>query len=327
MLPKGNAAVPAKNVILLGWDGTSRTHLRKLLSSGQLPNLQKLIAEGGLVNTQVTTGKTQTKPGWAEILTGGSAPRLGITSNRNYKPIPAGYTVFERLEKAFGHANIATIFLTGKFNNRGAWGPHEICWNCVSRDAVTREKTQWWTKQSVTTTKTRDGKPPVWVAREGEPYLYTSKHVDLYASGLGAAKNVGAQALAALDTRAKGPFFAFIHFEEPDEEGHLYGGSSKEYFEAMKSDDYWLGEIVKKLNDNGIYDKTTIFVTTDHGFEENGFEHRYEPKTFLATNSKRKLGNGDRKDVTPTILEEYGISLKNIKPPLDGKSLFLKQPL
>jgi len=322
------AAVPPEadpgNVVLVGWDGAQRDHVMELLAAGKLPNLQKLSAEGCLVLTGVTTGETQTKPGWTEILTGYSAPRLGINGNRNYKPIPAGYTVFERLKARFGADKIAAIFLTGKINNLGARGPHEICRNCISRDSVTRVKTKWWSDKDVTTVKTKNGKPPTWVSRTGEPYLLTQKHVDLYASGLGPAAKVGERALAALDAYSKKPFFAFFHFEEPDEQGHLYGENSKEFSEGLIEADRWLGEIVKKLETLGVYKKTIVYVTTDHGFQENGFEHFAAPQTFLATNGSKKLKDGDRKDITPTILEGYGLDLKKIKPPLDGKSLFSK---
>ena len=311
------------NVILVGWDGAQRDHLMELLSSGRLPNLQKLISEGSMALTEVTKSATQTKPGWAEILTGYSAKRLRIRNNRYYEPIPAGYTVFERLGKFFGRRNITTVFLTGKINNLGARGPHEICMNCISRGS-THAKTNWWDKKSITTSQTEDGKPPVWARRQGEPYFNTIKSVDSYASELGSAKNVGEQALAALDRYQKEPFFAFFHFEEPDEQGHLYNENSKEYGEAIITADQWLGEIVKKLSALGIYEKTTVYVATDHGMDEGGFEHHNAPQTLLAVNNGIKLKNGDRKDVTPTILEEYGIDLKSITPALDGKSLLSK---
>ncbi len=323
----GAAAAPqekpggVRNVVLVGWDGTQRARLTELLAAGQLPNLKALVAEGSLAATEVTTGATQTKPGWAEILTGYSAPRLGITRNRDYKPIPAGYTVFERLKKLFGPANIATVFLSAKVNNLGARGPHEICGNCISRGSV-HEKTRWWDKKSVTTSETKDGKPPVWVLREGEPYFNTVKSVDLYLTALGPAENMDRKALTALDKYRGRRFFAFFHFEEPDEQGHLYGESSKEYGEAIRTADRGLGEIVRKLKALGLYQRTDIYVTTDHGMDEGGFEHSKAPDTFLATNCRRKLNNGDRKDITPTILDGYGIDLKGITPPLDGRSLF-----
>ncbi|MCX5792229.1 MAG: alkaline phosphatase family protein [Elusimicrobia bacterium] len=322
--PRTDKPAGVGNVILVGWDGAQRAHLMELFSAGQLPNLKKLVSGGGLVFTEVTTGATQTKPGWAEILTGYSAVRLGILDNRNYRPIPKGYTVFERLKEFFGPGNIATIFLSGKVNNLGVRGPHEICINCVSRGSIKHDKTRWWDKKGITTSKTNDGEPPAWEHRDGEPYLNSKGSVDLYQAELGSAENVGKKALASLDKYHTKPFFAFFHFEEPDEQGHLYGENSKEYGEAIKKADHWLGELVKKLDSLGISDKTTIYVASDHGMDEGGFEHFQAPETFLATNGKRKLKNGDRKDITPTILEGYGMDLQGISPALDGKSLFDK---
>lgn len=311
-----------QNIILIGWDGTQREHFLELLSAGGLPNIEKLINEGQLVFTEATTGATQTKPGWAEILTGYSAPSLGIKDNKNYKPIPEGYTIFERLEEYFGTGNITTVFIGGKINNIGSRGPHKICLNCIARDAVTREKTMWWDKSLVSTRVILKNDPPLWVSREGEPYFNSKKNTDFHLTGLGSAEKVGEKALALLSRFHRKPFFAFFHFEEPDEQGHLYGENSVEYGDAMKAADHWLGLIVEKLKTLGIYEKTTIFVTSDHGMDEGGIEHENSPSMFFATNSKRKLRNGDRKDITPTILDEYGIDVKRIEPPLHGKSLF-----
>lgn len=316
----------AKNIILIGWDGAQREHLLKLLSVWQLPNLNKLIKEGSLAYTEITTGKTETKPGWAEILTGYRAERLEIFSNNNYKPIPKGYTIFERLEEFFGSDNILTVFIGGKINNIGSRGPHEICINCLERDPVTRIKTNYWDKKLIITSRTKDGESPRWVKRQGEPYFNSKEATDIHLTGLGPAEKVGEKALAVLEGNYWKPFFAFFHFEEPDEQGHLYGENSAQYSEALKTADYWLGVIVERLKALGIYDKTTIFVTTDHGMDEGSFNHKNAPHTFLATNSKKKLKKGgDRKDITPTILEEYGIDLNKIKPLLDGKSLIVDE--
>jgi hypothetical protein len=310
------------NVILVGWDGAQRDHLMELLSSGQLPNLQKLISEGGLAKTEVTTGETATKVGWTEILTGCIAGGFRIISNFNYKPIPQGYTVFERLKARFG-AGIVTIFITGKLYNLGVRGPHYVCANASPRDPVTRVRTFFIDRERFKG-PTLHGKPPRWVRRAGEPYFNAAKAIDVYEASNGPAGEVGKQSLAALEKYQKSPFFAFFHFAEPDEQGHLYGENSREYGEAIITADQWLGEIVKKLSALGIYEKTTVYVATDHGMDEGGFDHRNAPHTFLAVNNKRKLKDGDRKDVTPTILEEYGVDLKSITPALDGKSLLCK---
>ena len=53
-----------KNVILIGWDGAQRNHMYELLDDGKLPYLSELINEGWLVEIDITTGATHTKPGF-----------------------------------------------------------------------------------------------------------------------------------------------------------------------------------------------------------------------------------------------------------------------
>lgn len=320
----GKRPVPPVNVVLVGWDGAQRAHMRELYDAGELPNLKALAAEGSFALTSVTTGSTQTKPGWAEILTGYSAPAMGIKDNAFYRPIPAGYTIFERLKERFGRG-LKTVFICGKINNLGDRGPHEICLNCQHRDiSAGRAKTFWWDREKITTSKTFDGRPMNWVKREGEPYFNARRALDYYATGLGPADKVTAAALAALKKYRKKPFFAFIHFEEPDEQGHLYGENSAEYGAAMKAADRRLGEILERLRSLGIYDKTVVYVTSDHGMDEGGYEHFKAPYMFLAANSGRKLQDGDRKDVALTLLAEYGVDAAGLAPAPDGKSLAVK---
>jgi len=307
-----------RNVILVGWDGAKRDNVHELLAKGELPNLKSLTQQGRLVNIDITSGKTETKPGWAEILTGYNSEFLGVISNKVYKPIRQGYSVFERLEDYFGK-NITTVFITGKDNNTGARGPHTLCTNCITRDFTTFNKTGWW--EEGTNAPTIDGGERIIEKREGEPYYLTKSALDVYRSGLGEAKNVGKRALELLQTYNNRPFFMFIHFEEPDEPGHRYGETSKEYAQGIITDDYWLGEIIKQLKKLKLYDKTLIYVTADHGFDEGQRTHRHAPYVFLATNDPKVKKNGTRLDVAPTILKRYGFDLQKISPRLDGKSL------
>jgi hypothetical protein len=103
-----------RNIVLIGWDGTQRNHLKEMISRKEVPNLMALAAEGRLVNIDVTTGATDTKAGWSQILTGYVPEKTGVFSNSRYQPIPEGYTVFERLEAFFGPENIVTMAIVGK---------------------------------------------------------------------------------------------------------------------------------------------------------------------------------------------------------------------
>lgn len=314
-----------KNVVLIGWDGVQREHLYEMLEKGELPNLADLIEKGQLVDLTVTTDRTQTKPGWAEILTGYSSDITGIYSNHDYQPIPAGYSIFERLEKHFRESDFVTVFIGGKINNIGARGPHVICSNCLTRYPGTFEKTKWWEEDTAAPARNPE-EERIFEQREGEPYFYTKDSLDVYSVALGEAPNVGREVLEALEKYKGDSFFMFFHFEEPDEPGHRYGENSEEYSQGIITDDYWLGEIVVQLKALNIYKTTVIYVVTDHGFDENRKGHSNAPTTFFATNDRNiKAHKGDRKDITPTILEHFGVDLKSIHPLLEGGSLFRKQ--
>ncbi len=313
-----------KNAVIVGWDGTQLAHLKELLDTNQLPNLAQIINEGSFVEITASTSHTETKPGWTEVLTGYNASNLGIKSNIKYQPIPKSFTIFERFKGHFGKDAIKTIFIGGKENNIGYRGLHEICANCITR-LDNREKSYYWDKKLIKTEKTRDGTPPRWVERKGEPYYYTQWSLDYHKTGLGPAENVGKEVMNSLELFGHDKFLAFFHFEDPDEMGHVYGENSKEYDEGLKKADEWLGSIISKLKELGIYEQTLLVITSDHGMDEDKKSHQKAPYTFLAINNNYKLKpSGDRKDVTPTIYTAFGIDPASFTPALDGNSLLSK---
>lgn len=105
--------IAARNIILIGWDGAQRDHVKECLARKELPQLKKLSSEGALVAIDILR-TTDTKAGWAQILTGHEPEVSGVFSNSRYGPIPKGYTVFERLEEFFGKDNFVTVAVIGK---------------------------------------------------------------------------------------------------------------------------------------------------------------------------------------------------------------------
>ena len=106
-----------------------------------------------------------------------------------------------------------------------------------------------------------------------------------------------------------------------DAAGHRFGENSKEYNDALISNDLWTGRIIAKLKELGLYDKTLVYVTADHGFNEGQKGHSYAPYIFLATNDPLVKRAGMRQDIAPTILDRFGIDLGKLEPPLDGEPL------
>jgi hypothetical protein len=318
--PSPAAEPAAKNILLIGWDGAQRDHVKELLAKNELPTLAALAKEGAMVDIDVVTGATDTKAGWTQILTGYRPRTTGVFGNGRYQPIPVGYTIFERAEKFFDPENIETRAIIGKKGHVDAEGPTKVPFE------------QWQKRQQRQRRIDRqrpglgnvpggrvveeDGKKFVMVP--GKPYFNTKDHMDLFVNGLLENEKVGETALANLEECKDRRFLFFVHFAEPDHAGHRHGENSTEYSEAIQSDDAWTGKILAKLKEWGIYDKTLVYVVVDHGFNEGKSGHAYAPYVFLATNDKAVNRGGVREDIAPTVLKRLGIDLAKIQPPLDG---------
>jgi hypothetical protein len=264
-------------VILFGWDGAQRNHVKQCLVRGELPTLKKMGSEGALVEIDIIDDKTDTKAGWAEILTGYEPEVTGVYSNSDYQPIPRGLTVFERLENHFGPDNFVTLAVIGKGANVGG--------------------------------------------AEGLPYFYTKDSMDLFENSVGPDDVVGPRAIELIEKYKGRQMFFFVHFRNVDSNGHKYGENSQEYTDALISNDYWTGRIIAKLKELGLYDGTLVYVTADHGFNEGGTGHSNAPYIFLGTNDRAVIRKGERADITPTILDRFGLDLSRLDPPLDGRPL------
>jgi hypothetical protein len=115
-----------KNVIYIGWDGAQRDHVKELLVTGELPVLAALSKEGTMVDIDVVTGATDTKAGWSQIATGYAPEKSGVYSNGRYQPIPEGYSIFERVEKALGPDGVDTVAIIGKEGHVDGDPPQKI---------------------------------------------------------------------------------------------------------------------------------------------------------------------------------------------------------
>ncbi len=293
-------------IILIGWDGAQRNHLNECLARHELPALQALIDEGGMVNIDIK-GTTDTKAGWTQILTGYMPEVTGVYSNSKYQPIPDGLTIFERLEERFGDENIFTAAVIGKKGNVDNDGPQKIAYkkgdNLQGGTVVTENGKQF-------------------LQIPAKPYYYSARNMDLWENGLVKDEVVGKRAIELIERHLGESFFFFIHFAEVDANGHASGENSKAYNDALISNDYWTGQIVAKLKELGIYDKTLIYVTADHGFDEGLKSHKDAPFVFLATNDDGVNQPGWREDITPSILDRIGLDLSRFQPLLDGESLY-----
>ncbi|MCX7765738.1 MAG: alkaline phosphatase family protein, partial [Candidatus Sumerlaeia bacterium] len=249
---------PPRNIILIGWDGAQRNHVKECLSRGELPNLKQLGSEGALVAIDINR-VTDTKAGWTQILTGYEPEITGVYSNARFQPIPRGLTVFERLEEHFGKNNFVTVAVIGKKGNVDCEGPQKVLIPKVTqrqgKKAQVAKRAQRAEKQlqriMAMEGKVIEEKGKQYKLIPGKPYYYTRESMDVFINGLMTDERVGSKTLSLLEHYKDKPFFFFVHFAEIDHQGHQHGENSKQYIDALKSADRWLGNIVRKLKELG----------------------------------------------------------------------------
>ena len=115
--------------------------------------------------------------------------------------------------------------------------------------------------------------------------------------------------------REKKPAILFVHVNQPDLAGHVKGYDTEEYNQAIEAVDGEIGAIIQALKDAGIYDRSVILLSSDHG----GFDHLHggitmnEMETLFAVSGKgiRKGGKLEgtmmQFDIAPTIGKIFGI--------------------
>jgi hypothetical protein len=305
------AEEPVRRAILIGWDGADRDRIREYMKAGDLPALQGLADRGTIVSIDILR-TTDTKAGWTQILTGYEPEKTGVFNNWRYRPIPRGYTVFERLKEVYG-PDFLTIAVIGKHNNLGCEGPKMI----PSSGKKKPKKVKDQNKEIKIVEK--EGKK--YESIPGKPYFFTAKSMDVFENGLRKDKKVGTRALELLDQHHHEDFFIFVHFAEIDTKGHHTGEGSAKQRQAYISADTWTGRILERLEELGIADETYVYVTSDHGFDKGQKQHKDAPYVFLATNDPNVVRRGERADIAPTMLESLGIDPSTIDPPLDGHPL------
>jgi predicted AlkP superfamily pyrophosphatase or phosphodiesterase len=308
-----------RNAILISWDGALREHVNDSLKRNQLPNLAHLINEGRMVDVEVTGHVTDTRAGHAQMLTGYDSSVTGVVSNTRFQPIPRGYSVFERLQQAFGKKGIATIMVTGKAMGLGPGEPRLP----VETEAAGPPSNQLNAEEE----KQAHRQEKVRLAGEqnllGQPFHLVKDSLTAWDGDLPRdARGVGQKALTLIDKFGpKGRFFLFVHFGDVDVAGHKFGEASSEYNDALVSLDAWLGHMVAQLTADGLADRTAVYVTADHGFDVGTTRHNKATHIFLASNDPLVVSAGEQRDIAPTVLQALGVDLRTITPALPGRSL------
>ncbi len=63
----------------------------------------------------------------------------------------------------------------------------------------------------------------------------------------------------------KKPRFAAFVYDDPDHVGHSAGHDTPEYYKKLKELDGWIGKTIEAIKEAGIWDKSVVVITSDHG--------------------------------------------------------------
>jgi len=279
-------------VIVFLWDGAQRNHFIEAYNDNELPRVQALVNDGGLLRTDLVINTetckagsgdgydTETGPANPAILTGYGFPETANQDNRSPNPIPAGYTFFERVKVA--HPDVKTGMVTGK-------------------------DFDFW--------------PTV-------PLTNAQQTIDHWFQARRQNDVVADQAIEFLQTYSSSPFFLWVHFRHPDEAGHRYGENSEQYHNQLIDADTQMGRVLDELAALGL-DDTIVLVTTDHGFGEDAHDHEQcisdNKDVWIASNRVHVIGNFDvppyQTAIGPTLFDMFGMD-KEVTPPFASQSLW-----
>ena len=118
----------------------------------------------------------------------------------------------------------------------------------------------------------------------------------------------------------------FIHFREPDTAGHSKGWMSEPYLKAVKVSDDAIGVIVKAIKDAGLWEKTALIISADHGGKDRDHhldipDNRTIP--WICVGPGVKAGLVIEKAVRTYDTAPTALSFLGIAPPaeIDGKTV------
>lgn len=223
------------NLVIVIWDGAQRAHLLEMLSNGELPNLASLVGETGRLLLPAIDSELCAPGSGDGYMTMTGPANSAIATGLGY-PGMANWTNMEP------HPIPDGLTLWEWFHGRD-----------YATGIVSSKDWDFWPISPL-----RNTRPEIdyWkVAKEAQPW-------------------VTGNAVAFIQAHAGERFFLWVHYMEPDEVGHHSGEDSAEYSESLVIDDRELGRLRSELATHGLEEVTLLILTTDHGFEEGGLQHR-----------------------------------------------------
>jgi arylsulfatase A-like enzyme len=249
----------AERVIIISMDGCRPD----AFEPAGAETIKKLIERGAYCAKAETIRPSITLPSHTAMLTGLDFSRHGVTWN-SYRP---GYIVHPTVFSIVNQVGKKSAMLFSKEKFHFLANPACVSW--IYGPPVPNK-----------VPKADDYSDPdqlkELLKKEEENAKKPSKKVETSPGEMMSTADMLARAFAASWPQQKWPL-TFIHFREPDENGHRKGWMGPEYIEGVKSVDKAIGSILETIEKNGGFEKTALIITADHGGSNRGHYRWMEP--------------------------------------------------
>src|SRR5688572_2285469 len=256
LLPLASAASTNHHVILITIDGLAAYNFTD--PKAPLPTLRKLAAEGTVAEGMRVSNPAITWPNHTTLVTGMRPAKHSVLFNGVLTRPGAGMAV--RVDGAKDKSDLVAVPTLYDHLHRGGYRTADINWPCT-RGAKTLDDSFPDVPDQITymTPRLRDeliaGR--FLESTNDAPFRTQSPPV----------KDQIWTAAATHVIRQRKPNFMLIHLLITDSTQHKYGPQSPAAYTAMALADSELAEILRAVDAADIRERTTIFVTADHGFE------------------------------------------------------------
>lgn len=244
------------HVILVTIDGLAAYYLKD--TKAPIPTIRKLIAEGAVAEGMHVANPAITWPNHTTLVTGMRPAKHSVLFNGVLVRPGAGKAV--RVDGARDKSDLVAVPTIYDHLHRAGYRTADINWPCT-RGATTLDDSFPDVPDQVAcmTPRLRDE-----LIAAG--WLEGTNDATFRLQSAPVRDRIWTEAAAHV-LRQRRPNFMLIHMLVTDSTQHKYGPQSPAAYAAIALADAQLADILRAIDAAGLREKTTLFVTADHGFE------------------------------------------------------------
>lgn len=244
------------HVILVTIDGLAAYYLKD--TKAPIPTIRKLIAEGAVAEGMHVANPAITWPNHTTLVTGMRPAKHSVLFNGVLVRPGAGKAV--RVDGARDKSDLVAVPTIYDHLHRAGYRTADINWPCT-RGATTLDDSFPDVPDQIAcmTPRLRDE-----LIAAG--WLEGTNDATFRLQSAPVRDRIWTEAAAHV-LRQRRPNFMLIHMLVTDSTQHKYGPQSPAAYAAIALADAQLADILRAIDAAGLREKTTLFVTADHGFE------------------------------------------------------------